>query len=168
MNISTLITSLSVHSSVASGSIVSACTHCITLSLSYIVTRWPYVLTCHEDGACIHSNICLLYTVSSHWHRIIVAYVFVWYVVTLQIREMLTFSSYCWCSKQKPVLLLMLNTSSCQPFFVTLPCFPSRNIFLFICSHINQHLTLLYRLFSQIKLPCMHLQRTVWGVWTIY
>lgn len=70
-------------------------------------------------------------------------------------------------------LLLMFKTKTCattdvehfllSALFVTLPCFPSRNIFLFICSDINQHLTLLYRLFSQIKLPCMHLLRTVRG-----
>lgn len=75
--------------------------HCKFLTVLHC-KMWSYVSTCHEDGACIHSNILslCLYTVSSYGHTIIVAYVCVWYVVTLHVREMLTFSTHCWCSKQ--------------------------------------------------------------------
>lgn len=98
-----------VHSSVASGSIISECTHYI----SHCPTLLHVVFTCREDGACTHTHkyfVCILLIV----HTTIVAYVCVWFVVTL--REMLTFSTHCWCSKQNIVLLLKLNASCRQPF----------------------------------------------------
>lgn len=36
-----------------------------------------------------------LYNVNSSGHTIIVAYVCVWFVVTLHVRDMLTFSTHC-------------------------------------------------------------------------
>ena len=89
------------HSSVASCSIISECAHCIYISLSDTVTLWPYMFTCQEDGACIHSNIFVfcLYTVNRYGHTTIVAYVCVWFVVTLHVRGRLTFSALCCCSK---------------------------------------------------------------------
>lgn len=42
----------------------------------------------------INSNIVCLYTVTSYGHTTVVAYVSVWYVVTLHVREMLTFSTH--------------------------------------------------------------------------
>lgn len=81
--------------------------HAVFFSLSYTVTRWPIVLTSREDSACIHKYFCLS-TVSRNLHTTIVACLCVCvYVVTLPIREMLTFSGtvdvqnknlcYFWC-----------------------------------------------------------------------
>lgn len=100
VDIGRLIMPLSAHSSVASGSIISERTHCIFL------TVWH----CNTLTLCVHMPwgwrmytlkyfVCLC-TVSSYGHTTIVAYVCVWYVVTLHVREMLTFSTHCWCSKQ--------------------------------------------------------------------
>lgn len=120
VNIGRLIMQLAVHFSVASCSIIIECTHCIFLTVLHC---WPSVFTCQEDGACTHSNILSFCLYTSYGHTTIVAYVCVWFVVTLHVREMLTFSTHCWRRKQKPVLLLKSSTSCRQPLFVT-PSFP--------------------------------------------
>lgn len=175
VNIGRLIMPLSVHSSVASGSIVSEDTHCKCLTVRHCNTL---TLCVHMQwGWCMYTHIFLslcLYTVSSYGRATIVAYVCVWYVVTLHVREMLTFSTH-WCSKRKSVLLLKSKHFLSSALFCDSPC---RSYLLYKISFVYLYpissksliwLSVLYWcLSSQIKLPCMHLQCTVWSVWTIY
>lgn len=64
---------------VASCTIISECTRCV-----FVTVLHCNVLTCQQDGACIHSNILFLYHVNTYWHTTamlplyIVAYVCVW------------------------------------------------------------------------------------------
>lgn len=95
----------SVRSSVASCSIISECTHCIFLTVAHCNIR----IHMPNRGACIHSDILSLCTVS-YRHTTIVAYVCAWFVVTwnADIQHSLF--------KTKPVLLLMSNNSHHCPF----------------------------------------------------
>lgn len=80
---------------------------------------------------------------------------FVWFVVTLHVREMLTFCTHCRCAKRNPrYTLLNLNSSSSAFFCVcvceTLPWFGSSNHFavavqmssfpIYIWSDMKRHL----------------------------
>lgn len=98
-------------------------------------------------GWCMYTlkYFVFLCTVSSNWHTTIVAYV--WYVVTLQVRDMLTFSTHCWCSEQN-LWYYWSRTLPVSPFCdpPPPPCFPSRSYLLYkhfcsiyIWSDINQH-----------------------------